>query len=141
MGSATGRKGGGGTLTFAGYSGSDYLLWFKSFNFATGEPSKVQVRDLVRVVGIVAPFPHGGMYQGKTRFIEPQGGKWAQETCAGAPSNSTPRANQAKFRNGTVWGLYNFLWLPGPRDQYLGKIRFIENLVYKTCVCVCGGGG
>ena len=33
------------------------------------------------------------------------------------------------------------LWLPGPRDQYLGKIRFIENLLYKTCVCGGGGGG
>ena len=38
---------------------------------------KVQVRDLVRVVGIVSPFvPRGrwgGQYSGKIRFIEPRG--------------------------------------------------------------------
>ena len=46
----------------------------------------------------------------------------------GAPSSSTPRESQAKFRDRTVWGLYK-----GPvRGQYSGKIRFTENLVYKT---------
>ena len=46
---------------------------------------KLQGRDLMRVVGIVAPFaPMGVRYPGKIRFIEPQeGGEWAQETCAG----------------------------------------------------------
>ena len=40
----------------------------------------------------------------------------------GAPSSSTPRESQAKFRDRTVWGLYK-----GPvRGQYSGKIRFTE---------------
>ena len=39
---------------------------------------KVQVRDLVRVVGIVAPLPHGGQYPGKIHRAP--GGKWAHET-------------------------------------------------------------
>ena len=34
---------------------------------------KVQVRDLVRAVGIVAPFAPWGRYAGKNRFIEPKG--------------------------------------------------------------------
>ena len=36
--------------------------------------------------GLLAPLPHGGRYQGKIGFIEPQEGKWAQETCAGCPN-------------------------------------------------------
>ena len=41
---------------------------------------KVQVRDLVRVVGIVAPFATRG-----NSFYLAAGGNWAQETCAGCP--------------------------------------------------------
>ena len=47
---------------------------------------KLQRRDLVRVVGIVAPFaPLGANYPGKIRFIEPKGGKWGQKTRVGRP--------------------------------------------------------
>ena len=60
----------------------DYFLEFKILNCATGEPSKVQVRDLVRVVGIVAPFDPRGSVPGKKSFYQGPGGKWAQETCA-----------------------------------------------------------
>ena len=70
---------------------------------------KVQVRDLVRVVGIVAPSaPRRDLYPGKIRYIEPQmvnDGKWAQETCGGYPSRGKSRESQAKFRVGTMWGL------------------------------------
>ena len=44
---------------------------------------KVQVQDLVRVVGIVVPSPRGGHFSGKIRFTA--GGIWAQETCVGCP--------------------------------------------------------
>ena len=67
-----------------------------------GDPGKVQVRDLVRVEGIVVPFALRESVPGEIRFIEPQGGIWAQETCAGAPSSGTLRESQAKVRNRTV---------------------------------------
>ena len=67
---------------------------------------KVQVQDLVRVVGIVGPFaPRGVQYSGKIRFIEPQGVNRHSRPVLGAPSYDTPRESQAKFRDGTVWGL------------------------------------
>ena len=34
---------------------------------------KVQVRDLVRVVSIVTPFAHGGLYSGKFVLSNPGG--------------------------------------------------------------------
>ena len=48
---------------------------------------KIQVQDLVRVVGIVAPFdPRGwGLVSGKNSFYRVPGGKKAQETCAVCP--------------------------------------------------------
>ena len=42
------------------------------------------------------------------------------------------KESQAKFRDGTVWGLYKGPLVPGPWGQHWGKIRFIENLGYKT---------
>ena len=44
----------------------------------------------------------------------------------GAPSSGMPRQSQAKFWNGAVWDCRRVLWLPGPRDQHSGTIRFIE---------------
>ena len=66
---------------------------------------KIQVRDLVPVVGIVSPLPHGGRYSGKIRFIVPQGVNGHKRPVSGAPSSGTPRESQTKFRDGTVWGL------------------------------------
>ena len=76
---------------------------------------KLQVRDLVRVVGIVALMSHGvsGRYPGKIRFIEPQGVNGHRKPVSGVPNSGTPRENQAnfrdgtvsKFRDGTLWGL------------------------------------
>ena len=39
---------------------------------------KIQVRDLVRVLGIGAPMPHGVSVSGKNSFSRSPGGKWAQ---------------------------------------------------------------
>ena len=41
---------------------------------------KVQVRDLVRVVGIVAHFAPMGSVPGENSFYRAPGGKWAHET-------------------------------------------------------------
>ena len=67
---------------------------------------KIQVRDMVQVVGIIVPFAHrGGQYSGKIRFIEPQGVNGHGRPVPGPPSSDTPRESQAYFCDGTVWGL------------------------------------
>ena len=65
---------------------------------------KVKVRDLVRVVVLLAPLPHGGQYSGKIRFIVPQVVKGHRTPVLGAPSSGTIRDSRSKFRDGTVWG-------------------------------------
>ena len=69
---------------------------------------------------------HGSQYSGTIRFIEPKGVNGHRRPVPGAPSSGTPRESQAKSRDGTVWGLQNGPWVPCPRDQYPGEIRFIE---------------
>ena len=63
-----------GILTSACYSSSDYFLEFKILNFDTGDLDKVQVRDLVRVVGIVAPFAPRVSVPGENSFYRAPGG-------------------------------------------------------------------
>ena len=65
---------------------------------------EIHVRDLVRVVSIVAPLPHLGSVFGVIRFIELQGVNGDKRPVSGAPSSGTPRESQTKFRDGTVWG-------------------------------------
>ena len=65
---------GGCILTFVCYSGSGYFLEFKILNFAKGELGKVQVRDLVRVVEIFAPFAPRGSVPGENSFYQAPGG-------------------------------------------------------------------
>ena len=50
----------------------------------------VQVRDLVRILGIIDPLPHGVSVFGESSIY---------------PISGTPRESQAKFRDGIVWGL------------------------------------
>ena len=69
---------------------------------------KVQVRDLVRFVGIVAPFtPLGVGIRGKFVLSSPRG-KWEQETCAGCPqqgyATGEPGKVQGPDRLGVVEG-------------------------------------
>ena len=75
--------------------------------FLTPNPEvKIQVRDLVQVVGIVDLFaPQGGQYSGKVRFVEPQGVNGHRIPVLGGPSSAKPRESQAKFRDRTMWGL------------------------------------
>ena len=83
---------------------------------------KVQVRDVVRVVGLVAL--RGSVF-GKNSFYRAPGVNRHRRPVPGAHSSGSPRESQAKFRGGAVWGLKNVLWVPGPRCQYSGLIRFI----------------
>ena len=67
-----------------------------------------QVHDLLRVVDIVVPFAPrvaGCQYSRKLRFIEPLGVNGHRRPVPCAPSSGTPRESQAKFRDGSVWGL------------------------------------
>ena len=70
--------------------------------------AKIQVRDLVRVVGIVAPFAPQGAIFGENSFYRAPGGKWAQETCAGCPQQrytmGEPGKVQERDRVGIVEG-------------------------------------
>ena len=66
---------------------------------------KVHVRDLMRVVDIVAPFAPRGSIFGENSFYRAPGNKWLRRPVPGAPSSCTLRESQAKFRDGTVCGL------------------------------------
>ena len=64
---------------------------------------KVQVRDLVRVVGIVTPFDPGGgwgIVLGKNSFNRVPWVNGHNRSMPGSPRSGTPRESQAKFRNG-----------------------------------------
>ena len=63
---------------------------------------KVQVRDPVRVVGIVDSCARGDQYSGKILFIAPQELNGHRRPVPGALSSGTPRERQAKFRDGTM---------------------------------------
>ena len=66
---------------------------------------KIQVRDLVRVVGISVPVALRRSVFEENSFYRAQRGKWVQEACDGALSSGTLQKSQAKIRDGTVWGL------------------------------------
>ena len=81
---------------------------------------KVQIRDLVRVVGIVGPFaPRWVSIRGKFVLSSRRGVNWHRRPVPGAPSSGTPRESQAKVRDGTVLGLYK-----GPLGSVFGESLF-----------------
>ena len=97
-GEGEGRGGGGILINF-------YSLFVSSDPMVAYPEIKVQVRDLMRVVGIVAPVAPRGFVFEESRLIEPH---WITEhsrPVPGAPSSGTPLESQAKFRGGSVWGL------------------------------------
>ena len=88
---------------------------------------KLQGRDLVRVVGIVAPFaPMGAGTRGKFVYSSPRG-EMGQEDVRRVPLAAVRhgRARQHS-ESGQGGDCRRVLWEPGPRGQYSGKIRFIE---------------
>ena len=86
-----------------GYPNKFYSLFVSSDPMVAYPEVKVQVRDLVRVVGNVAPFAPRGSIFGEIRFIETQGVNRHRRPVPGAPSSGTPRESQAKFWGGSVW--------------------------------------
>ena len=80
-----------------------YSLFVSSDPMVAYPEVKVQVQDLARGVGIVAPFAPRGSVFGEIRFIEPQRVNGHRRPVPGAPSSGTPRESQAKFRDGSVW--------------------------------------
>ena len=113
-----GRKAEAGTLTFACYSSSDYCSGFKIFSFATGEPGKVQVLDLVRVVGIVASFVPRESVPGENSFYRAPGGgvKLHRRPAPGAPNGGTVHYGIARqsSETGPYGDCIMVLWVPGP---------------------------
>ena len=88
---------------------------------------KLQVRDLVRVEGIVAPFaPLGAVTRGKFVLSSPRGEMGQGDVCR-VPLAAVRhgRARQTS-ETGPCGDCRRGLWVPGPRGQYSGKIRFIE---------------
>ena len=98
-------------------------------NFATGEPGKVRVRDLERVVGIFAYFAPRGSAPGENSFYRAPGVWKHRRPVPGARSSGTPRESQAKFRDGTVWGFYK--GPVGTAVNMRGKFVLSKNLGYR----------
>ena len=70
---------------------------------------KIQVRDLMRTVGIVVPFAPWASVFGENSFYRAPGTNGHRRPVSGAPSSGTRRKSQAKFRDGNVcvpdpWG-------------------------------------
>ena len=67
--------------------------------------STIQVRDLMRVMGIVASFVPRWSVLGENSFYRVPGITGHRRPVPGTPSSGTPRESLAKFRDRTVWGL------------------------------------
>ena len=81
----------------------------------------------MRVVGIVAPFaPLGAVTRGKFVLSSPRGEMGQGNVCR-VPLAAVRhgRARQTS-ESGPCGDCRRGLWVPGPRGQYSGKIRFIE---------------
>ena len=65
----------------------------------------VQVRNLVRVVGIVASFDPRVSVLGEYSFCRAKGDKWALKTCARCPQQRYNMGEPGKVRDRAVWGL------------------------------------
>ena len=72
---------------------SDPRIAYPELNF--------QIRDIVRVVSIVALFAPPGPVYGNIHLIEPYGENGHRRHVSGAPSSCTSRESQANFRDGT----------------------------------------
>ena len=79
---------------------------------------KVQVRDLVRVVGVVAPF--AGLYSGKFVLSDHRGKMGPGYLCRVPPAAVRPGKARQRSGTGPCGECRRVLWVPGPRDQYSG---------------------
>ena len=94
---------------------------------------KVQVQDLVRIVGIIGPLPQEASVFGKNSFYRAPMCKWAQETCVRCPQHQyamgEPCKDQVRDLVGIVEGSCGyrargisiqgaFVFIEKPRVQY-----------------------
>ena len=87
---------------------------------------KLQGRDLVQVVVLLPPLPHWDPIPGEIRFIEPQGEMGPGDLCwVPLAAVLHGRARQT-LESEPCGDCRRVLWVPCPRGQYSGKIRFIE---------------
>ena len=98
----------------------------------------IQVRDLIRVVGIVVPFAPWGLF-GEISFYRAPGGKLAQETCVGCPQGRHTTEKQGKVqerdRMGIVEGSCGYL---ARGVSIREKFVLSRNPGYKTRGSQCG---
>ena len=66
-----------------------------------------EVKDLVRIVGSVAPLPNGGLIPRENSFYRATGGKRAKRHGTARKSSGTGPCGDCR----------TFLWIPGPRGQ------------------------
>ena len=96
---------------------------------------KVQLRDLVRIVGILAPFDQGGVGTREESFYQVPGGKWAQETCV-----VCPQQRYATGEPGIVQGRDHVGIVEGPCGYRTRGVSIWGKFVYqKTWVQDDGG--
>ena len=88
---------------------------------------KLQGRELVRVVGIVAPFiPLGDGTQGKFVLSSPRGEIGPGDVCRVPLAAIRHGRAEQTSESGLCGDCRRGLWVPDPWCQYSGKIRFIE---------------
>ena len=96
---------------------------------------KLQVRDLMRVVGIVAPFAP----LRKNSSYRAPGGKRAQETGAGSPTQRYVTGEPGKLqRRNRVENVDVFCGHRARGVSIRGKSALSRNLGYKTTGSLCG---
>ena len=93
---------------------------------------KVQVRDLVRVVGIVAPFAPRGSVFGELRCIEPRGQMGTGDLCRVLQqqyATGEPGKVQGRERGGIVEGSCGYR---ARRVSIIGRFVLSRNPWYKN---------
>ena len=65
----------------------------------------VQVRELVRVVAIINPLPHGESVFRENSIYRHPGCKWAKETCVGCPQQRYDTGEPGKVQGQDRVGL------------------------------------
>ena len=88
---------------------------------------KPQGRDLVRVVGIIAPFaPMGAGTRGKFVLSSRRGEMGPGDVCRVPLAAVCHRRERQTSESGPYGDCRRVLRVPGQRGQYSGKIRFID---------------
>ena len=102
---------------------------------------KVQVRKLVRVVGIIDSLPHvgEGSVFGENSIYRAPGCKWAQETFAGCPQQRHVTGEPGKVQGRDRVGIEE--WSCGYRSRVVSIRLFGEHSIYRVTRGTRLGGG